>query len=152
MAEDPARAHRQTRRQHATETAEDYVEAIADLIGATGRARVTDLAQRLGVAHPTVIQKIKRLAASGLVETAPYRSLELTAEGVKMAAASRRRHRLVRDFLLALGVPQAAAVVDAEGIEHHAGPETLAAMSGFLRRRGTRTPRGGGGRVQSGPA
>jgi DtxR family transcriptional regulator, manganese transport regulator len=31
-----------TRRDHANETAEDYVEAIADLIAETGEARVVD--------------------------------------------------------------------------------------------------------------
>ncbi|NJL19375.1 MAG: manganese-binding transcriptional regulator MntR [Bdellovibrionaceae bacterium] len=135
MAEDMARAHRLTRRQHATETSEDYVEAIAVIQEETGTARVTDLAQRLGVAHPTVIQKVKRLVREGLVATAPYRALELTKSGAALARASRRRHALVKDFLLALGVPSVAAEVDAEGIEHHAGPETLAAMERYLRTR-----------------
>ena len=39
----------QTRREHANELAEDYVEAIADLVAETGEARVVDLARRLGV-------------------------------------------------------------------------------------------------------
>lgn len=43
----------QTRREHANEIAEDYVEAIADLITETGEARVVDLAKRLGVTHVT---------------------------------------------------------------------------------------------------
>ena len=38
-----------TRREHALETAEDYVEAIADLSASQGEARVVDLARRLGV-------------------------------------------------------------------------------------------------------
>ncbi len=37
-----------TRRDNANEIAEDYVEAIADLIAETGEARVVDLAKRLG--------------------------------------------------------------------------------------------------------
>lgn len=52
----------QTRREHASEIAEDYVEAIADLISETGEARVVDLATRLGVTHVTVNRTIVRLA------------------------------------------------------------------------------------------
>ena len=48
MAESDHRAdpHRRTRRDHATETAEDYVEAIADIVDEHGSCRVVDLARR----------------------------------------------------------------------------------------------------------
>ena len=39
------------RRAHQTETAEDYLELIADLIDMQNEARLSDLAQRLGVSH-----------------------------------------------------------------------------------------------------
>jgi DtxR family manganese transport transcriptional regulator len=42
-----------------------------------------------------------------------------------MADASRERHRIVHDFLLALGVSPEVAEGDTEGIEHHVSPETL---------------------------
>ena len=35
---------------------EDYVELIADLIAAHGEARATEVAKRLGVAHPTALK------------------------------------------------------------------------------------------------
>ena len=50
-----------TRREHALETAEDYVEAIADLSTAQGEARVVDLAHRLGVTPVTVNRTLARL-------------------------------------------------------------------------------------------
>jgi DtxR family manganese transport transcriptional regulator len=34
-------------------------------------------------------------------------------------------------FLRALGVPDATAQTDAEGIEHHVSPETLAAFEAY---------------------
>jgi hypothetical protein len=40
---------RRSRHDHALETAQDYVEAIADLTESRGEARVTDLARQLGV-------------------------------------------------------------------------------------------------------
>src|SRR5262245_15358270 len=53
--------HRRTRRAHASEIAEDYVEMIADLIDGAGEARVVDLARGLGVSHVTVVRTVSRL-------------------------------------------------------------------------------------------
>ena len=61
----------QTRREHANEIAEDYVEAIADLVTETGEARVVDLAKRLGVTHVTVNRTIARLQRTGYVTSQP---------------------------------------------------------------------------------
>ena len=45
--------------------------------------------------------------------------------GKRLAAKSRRRHEIVYQFLLAIGVEKTIAAIDAEGIEHHVSPETL---------------------------
>ena len=129
----PARSHRRTRADHAAETAEDYVEAVADLIERGGQCRVVDLAARFGVSHVTVVRTVRRLEAEGLVATAPYRPIELTAAGRRLAQRCAERHRLVYDFLRKLGVGEATAAVDAEGIEHHLSPETLARVRAFLK-------------------
>ncbi len=134
-AELQASALRQTRREHSKETAEDYAEAIAELTEATGEARATDLARRLGVSHVTVIRTVARLKRDGYVSTRPYRSIFLTDKGARLAEASRRRHEVVVEVLRALGVPEEAAQTDAEGIEHHVSPETLAVFERFLRLR-----------------
>jgi DtxR family manganese transport transcriptional regulator len=39
---------------------------------------------------------------------------------------------VVLEFLLALGVSEATAIVDSEGMEHHVSEETLAAMRSFI--------------------
>ena len=125
--------YQKTRHDHASETAEDYVEAIHDLIEADGLCRVTTLANRLGVSHVTVSRTVARLSTEGLVETAPYRPIELTDRGRTIAKWSRERHELVLGFLQRLGVPAADAGRDAEGIEHHCSPATLKAMKRFLK-------------------
>ena len=122
------------REAHQTELAEDYVELIADLIAAEGEARAVDLATRLGVTHATVNKAVQRLMREGLVESRPYRAIFLTAEGQALADRVRARHSLVRDFLIALGVDRETAESDAEGIEHHVSPKTLAAFRHFLER------------------
>ena len=125
-----------TREENAQETAQDYVEMIAELIATTGEARVTDLARRLGVTHVTVNRTIQRLRRDGLVTSIPYRSIFLTAAGQKLSEVSRRRHEIVSEFLRSFGVPDDIADADAEGMEHHVSRETLAAFARHLGARG----------------
>jgi DtxR family manganese transport transcriptional regulator len=126
---------RRSRRDHALETAQDYAEAIADLTAAQGEARVVDLARRLGVTHVTVNRTLARLKRLGYVNTRPYRAIFLTDAGHKLAAESKQRHETVTAFLQSLGIPKKTADLDAEGIEHHVSPETLAAFERLLKRR-----------------
>ncbi len=116
------------REAHQTETAEDYVELIADLIEANGEARIVDLSQRFGVSHATVNKTITRLQKEGLVVTQPYRSLFLSDEGKKIAQMCKERHILVVNFLKSIGVSEETAEMDAEGVEHHVSEETLEAF------------------------
>jgi len=111
---------------------EDYVELIGDLIDAHGEARVADIAERLGVAHPTATKTVARLKREGLATSRPYRGVFLTEEGAKLAQSVRGRHRTVVDLLVALGVPPDHAERDAEGIEHHVSRRTLQAFEAFL--------------------
>jgi DtxR family manganese transport transcriptional regulator len=118
-------SHRRTRRDHATETAEDYVEAIAETHNSAGTCRVRDLAIHFGVSHVTVTRIVSRLQGEGLVTTAPYRPIELTPQGKRLATASRKRHETVFRFLVSLGIDREIAAIDAEGMEHHVSPQTL---------------------------
>jgi DtxR family manganese transport transcriptional regulator len=130
----PAETFRRSRRDRAAETAQDYVEAIADLTAAVGEARVVDLARRLGVTHVTVNRTLARLQQAGYVNTKPYRAIFLTIDGRRLAGECKRRHETVVAFLRSLGVPEKAAEMDAEGIEHHVSPETLAVFERRLRK------------------
>ena len=124
-----------TRREHAEEIAEDYVEAIADLVAESGEARVVDLAKRLGVTHVTVNRTISRLQKAELVTSQPYRAIFLTDTGRNLATKCKTRHKTVVAFLESLGVPARVAEMDAEGIEHHVSRDTLAAFNKALRKR-----------------
>jgi DtxR family manganese transport transcriptional regulator len=116
---------RRTRNDHAKETAEDYVEAVADLLDEKGVCRASDLARKFEVSHVTVHRIVARLHQEGWLETEPYRPIELTAKGKRLAKKSRQRHEVVYQFLLAIGVDAEVAAIDAEGIEHHVSQQTL---------------------------
>jgi DtxR family manganese transport transcriptional regulator len=127
---------RKVRRDHASETAEDYVEAIAGIIADRGSCRVADLARLMRVSHVTVVKTVDRLVAAGLVRKAPYGPAVLTPAGARLARAARVRHERVLAFLRSLGVPESVARRDAEGLEHHVSSETIEAMARFARRPG----------------
>lgn len=129
-----ARGFEEVRRAHQREVVEDYVELIADLYDSTGEARAVDLAARLGVTAATVNNTLQRLVREGLVRKEPYRAVFLTERGRAIADRARVRHRIVRDFLIALGVDHETAESDAEGIEHHTSAATLEAFQAYLAR------------------
>lgn len=123
----------QIRNARNTEIAEDYTEMIADLINETGEARVVDLANRFGVTSPTVNSVIRRLVRDGLVESKPYRSIFLTNKGKSLALNCKKRHEIVYNFLISLGVKKEIARIDAEGIEHHVSLETLKIFENYIK-------------------
>lgn len=125
--------HARTRGDHATELAEDYVEAIAEIVERMGKCRVADLAREFEVTHVTVNRTIGRLQRDGYVVTEPYGPIELTDLGIELARECKRRHEVVLEFLRAIGVPEQIAIHDSEGIEHHVSPETLTAMKRLIK-------------------
>jgi DtxR family manganese transport transcriptional regulator len=121
-----------TRNHHQSEMAEDYVEIVSDLISQKGKARTCDIAKLLGVSHVTVVRTIERLKKKGYIHSEQHQSITLTEEGAKLAAFSQERHRLLLDYLMALGVPESIAAIDVEGMEHHISSTTIAALQKHL--------------------
>jgi DtxR family manganese transport transcriptional regulator len=123
---------RRLRDAHDHETAEDYVELILELLEHDGEARLTEVARRFAVSNVTAHKIVARLERENLLKNRPYRGIELTAKGKKLAVRCRQRHLVVLGFLRELGVSEATAQIDAEGIEHHVSSETLEIFNRFL--------------------
>lgn len=134
-----AEAFAVVRQAHQMESTEDYVELIDDLISTQGEARLVDVAERLGISQPSASRTIARLQREGFVTSEPYRSLFLTEKGKQLADDSRERHDLVYRFLLCIGVSEAVAKIDSEGVEHHVSEETLKAFRQIIKERGCET-------------
>jgi DtxR family manganese transport transcriptional regulator len=130
-----ANVHQRTRSDHASEIAEDYVEAIAETIARNGLCRASDLVEQFNVTHATVNNTVGRLVRDGFIVTEPYQPLDLTVKGRTLARQCRERHEVVHAFLLALGISETTAIADSEGIEHHVSVETLKAMQQVLKTR-----------------
>ncbi len=127
-----ARRHARVRRQHGSELAQDYVEAVADKLQEEGEVRVADLQKVFGVSHVTVIRTLQRLEQADLVFREKGGGVCLTEMGAEMASHAAERHRLMRELLMHIGVSEGIADADAEGMEHHLSKETMEAVRTFL--------------------
>ena len=119
-----------------TPAIEDYVKAIYQLSHEeleAGPVTGQRIAERLGVAAPSVTNMVKRLAELGLVEHERYRGVELTAEGQRIALEVVRHHRLLERYLVeALGFRWDEVHDEAERLEHHISEALEARMAAAL--------------------
>src|SRR5580765_7056470 len=82
------------------------------------------LAERLGVTAASASAMVKKLDGLGLVEHVPYRGVELTKSGRRVALEVLRHHRLLELYLSqSLGVPWDRVHDEAEVLEHHISEE-----------------------------
>jgi DtxR family transcriptional regulator, Mn-dependent transcriptional regulator len=104
----------------ASAAVQDYAKAIYALERRSDGAVSTNaLADRLGVTAASASGMVKKLDGLGLVRHVPYRGVELTAEGVRVALEVLRHHRLLERFLAEeLGVPWDRVHDEAEVLEH----------------------------------
>jgi DtxR family Mn-dependent transcriptional regulator len=98
---------------------EDYLKAVYVLESEGERATTSALAERMRVSAPSVTAMMKRLAALGLVERAPYRGVVLTDSGRLTALEVLRHHRLLeRYFVDVLGLALDQVHAEADALEH----------------------------------
>ena len=86
--------------QELTESLEDYLETILLLTREHTVARSRDIAARLGVQRSSVTGALHALADRKLIHYEPYGYVTLTEEGTRQAERVRRRHEVLRDFLI----------------------------------------------------
>lgn len=101
-------------------TVEDYLKVIWGAGEWTDEPVTTGaLSDKLQVSPSTVSEAIKRLTRQGLVDHAPYGSVELTESGTREALRMVRRHRLIETFLAeVLGYGWDEVHAEAEVLEH----------------------------------
>lgn len=115
-----------------TQSVEDYLERIHELIEEKGYARVVDIASSLGIAQASVTRMVQKMDEKGLVEYEKYRRLVLTPKGKQVAKAIQRRHAVLTDFFRMLGVDETTLQKDVEGIEHHLSPKTFECLDDLV--------------------
>jgi DtxR family Mn-dependent transcriptional regulator len=116
---------------------EDYAKAIfalqQELPGVGGVITTTAIAERLGVTPASASGMVRRLHEHGLVEHRPYKGVELTAEGRRVALRVLRHHRLLETYLaVSLGVPWDRVHDEAEVLEHALSDDLEAVIAAKL--------------------
>lgn len=102
-----------------TAAMEDYLKAIYHLADEGEPATTVVLAERLGVAAPSVTHMVKRMHEMGLVLHSPYHGIELTPTGKAAAIEVVRHHRLIELYLTEfLDMPWERVHEEAERLEH----------------------------------
>jgi len=112
-----------------TQSAEDYLERIHELIEAKGYARVVDIASTLKVRQASVTSMVQKLGRAGYVKYEKYRGLVLTEKGRTVARKIQSRHATLSRFFSLLGLDPETQKADIEGIEHHLSPATLETLA-----------------------
>ena len=108
-----------------TQSLEDYLETIYILISEGRPAQVRDVARLLDVKMPSVVKAIHELKKLELVTQEPYSPIKLTPKGERVASRVLNRHKLLRSFLVKLGVSRKMADRDACLMEHILSAETI---------------------------
>ncbi len=109
-----------------SQSAEDYLERIHELIEEKGYARVVDIASSLQVRQASVTSMVQKLGEAGYLNYVKYRGLVLTDKGREVARRIQTRHETLSRFFSIFGIAPETQRSDIEGIEHHLSPETLA--------------------------
>src|SRR5919204_2391304 len=116
-----------------SQNAQDYLKEIYKLEADRGRATTSAIAERMGVAPPSVTAMLKKLAALGLVEHERYRGVRLTGAGTKAAIEVIRHHRLLEQYLSeSLGMPIDEVHDEADRLEHALSEELEARIDQSL--------------------
>lgn len=108
-----------------SQSAEDYLERIHELIEEKGYARVVDIASSLDVKQASVTSMVQKLGELGYLNYEKYRGLILTNKGRTVARGIQQRHETLARFFSVLGLDAQTQQSDIEGIEHHLSPATV---------------------------
>jgi DtxR family Mn-dependent transcriptional regulator len=113
---------------------EDYLRAIYILQEVAGETGVTQIANRLGLSKSTVSERLKDLAAAGLVSAGQYTQVSLTKEGEKLGKILTHKHRIIEVFLNSvLLVPKDKVHMEAERLEHAVSDDVIQRLEKFLK-------------------
>ena len=108
--------------------AEDYLEAMLMMRQRHGYIRSIDVAQYLGVTKPSVTYTTKRLRENGYITMDVDGLITSTEDGYRIASSMLDRHKTLTGFLMALGVDEETAEMDACKMEHDISQKTYEAI------------------------
>ena len=124
---------------HLSESMEDYLEAIAELIAVEGHAHTKEIAEKLNVKMPSVTGALRQLEQMGYIVYNTHYPVELTRTGKEVAERIVYRHTVLKQFFSGiLGLPLQKADDTACRLEHAVDDDTISRFILFSEAIGTR--------------
>ena len=117
---------------HLQESGEMYLETIYVLTKNSSTVRSIDVCEHMGYSKPSVSRAIGLLKNGGYVTVDGDGYLSLTAEGKEVAEKIFKRHTMLTQFLVSIGVPQEVASEDACKMEHVISDESVEAIKNYI--------------------
>ena len=115
---------------HIHQSAEDYLETVLVLRKrSAGRVRSVDIANEMNFSRASVSVAMKQLRENGYITVDKQGYITLTEAGERVAEDTYRRHTLLTELLITIGVDEDTAREDACRIEHHISPLTYEKLS-----------------------
>ena len=109
-----------------TESLEDYLEAIAELIAVEGHAHAKEIAAKLNVKMPSVTGALRQLEKMGCIVYNTHYPVQLTEKGREIAEDVMHHHRVLKQFFSEiLGLPLDKASETACRLEHLIDCDTI---------------------------
>lgn len=112
---------------------ENYLEAIYELSSDGTGARISDIAERLGVTKASANSAMATLADKGLIINEKYREIFLTSSGQEFAEFVSKKHQVIQKFFTEiLKIDMVVADKDACAIEHVISNDSIHAMQEYI--------------------
>ena len=110
------------------ESGEMYLETILILSEKKEKVHAVDISEYMGYSKPSVSRAVGLLLDGAYIRIEQDGSISLTDSGRQVAGTIYERHRLLTEYLVAIGVPESIAADDACKIEHVISPESFEAL------------------------
>ena len=119
-----------------TKEKEHYLKEIYRLESNDQTVSVSGLSVVFGISKSSVSNMVKKLVAMELLNSAPYKAIELTLEGRELARSIVAKHRLIELFLVeVMGFDPENVHEIAEEIEHIDSPPFFRKVKKMLSQR-----------------
>lgn len=107
------------------ESGENYLETILMIQQEKGTVRSIDVARQMEFSKPSISRAMSLLRENGYILMDKSGLITLTESGYEVASRIYERHRLLTQWLIALGVTPEVAAADACRLEHDVSEETF---------------------------
>jgi len=114
-----------------TKSVEDYLEVMYNLKMEKGVIKIKDIASKMNVKPPSVVEALKKLADRDIISYEPYTDIKLNKKGLEIAEDVIYKHEILKNFLHILGVDVNTADEDACSMEHVLDGSTIKKLKKF---------------------